>query len=197
MWGMANSHSPAWRSDCRCETVVLTLPCPGCLLDLLPLGKDLGCVIPLGNTLACSTARSVSSPSLSACDCFSLLCFVFCSFVFFISHSMFYFHTFWAMSLSCIFLPFPPSSNTFSHPLGLCLFHFSSLPPNITLSISEARWWGFRLPDPAEERGWRELLEIAVCSGSVSTWRELGTTPLPDSASSALVCSHRQTPSLS
>lgn len=81
MWGMANSHSPAWGSDCRCETVGLTVPCPGCLLDLLPLGKDLGCVIPLGNTSACSTASSVSSPSLSAYDCFSLFCFVFCSFV--------------------------------------------------------------------------------------------------------------------
>lgn len=81
MWGMANSHSPAWGSDCRCETVGLTVPCPGCLLDLLPLGKDLGCVIPLGNTSACSTASSVSSPSLSAYDCFFLFCFVFCSFV--------------------------------------------------------------------------------------------------------------------
>lgn len=48
------------------------------------------------------------------------------------------FSHFWAMLLSCIFLPFPPSSNTFSHPVGLCPFRFPSVPPNITLSISEA-----------------------------------------------------------
>lgn len=144
---------PSWRSDCHCDTVGLTPLCPGCLL----LGKDLGSGVPLGHMWACSLLCLLCC--LPVTVALSLSLFFHLSFHILFSHLPEH-GPLWSSPSS----HFPPLTLSLIPWVSVSVFHFSSLPPSITLSTSRACCWeigegvsGSQTQPGGEDRGscWR------------------------------------------